>query len=208
MRGSLSWRYAALRAFVPLGVYLCFGSFSQAAELPLEPSVTSSQEAPKTPESEADASPEQATDPSDKGAQEAWKTEVDAFLADYLPPVPEAQRKVTEPESPFVFDLPPIEAIAPESEFPDADRFIKDPFTFMSPQAQALAAKDKHIGVLDDKVLNRWVLPFGLSPEQRALAIELRLREEKRTSDNRQLVKGIELYNKSLSETFEDELKK
>lgn len=120
---------------------------------------------------------------------DAWKAEIDRFLADYLPTivVENPGNSGTEVE----VELPILRV---EAEVDDAreKKVLPDRWEILSEEAKKRALAYQHLTLLETKVLNRWILWWGIRPEDYVLMIEERERVQREMDNNRDLLKTLE----------------
>jgi len=94
----------------------------------------------------------------------------------------------------LVFDLAPFtvtdgDDLAERSQV--TRELLADAWNRLSTAAKARIAAEKHLDAADRMFFNRFVLPWGISPEQRALAEEERIRRVAWRADRRRIADTI-----------------
>jgi len=162
-----------------------------ADDVGVEESAAAPAETPPSPDGEAlaDEIAKRAAEESE-GADD-WKIEVDQFLADYLPSVVIEGPALNQPGDPIEIELP---AIVVEAETDDArtEKRLPDRWEILSEEAKKEALAREHLTALETKVLNRWILWWGVCPEDYLLQREERERIQRQMDYNNDLLRTLE----------------
>jgi len=113
------------------------------------------------------------------------------FLADYLPSVVIEGPALNQPGDPIEIELP---AIVVEAETDDArmEKRLPDRWEILSEEAKKEALAREHLTALETKVLNRWILWWGVRPEDYLLQREERERIQRQMDYNNDLLRTLE----------------
>jgi hypothetical protein len=121
---------------------------------------------------------------------DSWKAEIDRFLADYLPSAVGAAEP-SKPGDPFEIELPElrVEAIFDEAR---RQRLLPDAWEILSDETKRQLLADRHLTALETKVLNRWILPWGIRPDAYLAEREERWRLERSVARNAEILRILE----------------
>ena len=95
----------------------------------------------------------------------------------------------------LVFELDPFEVTDGDdlaNRARSTRELLADAWNRLSPEARARIAAEERLDAADRKFFNRFILPWGISPEQRALAEEERMRRATWRASYRQLAEGLD----------------
>ena len=118
-----------------------------------------------------------------------WKASVDQFLADYLPTVVVANP--TDEETAMEIELPDFLV---EAEVDDArvKRQLPERWEILSQEAKKRALAYQKLTQFETQILNRWILPWGFSPQDYVLMREENERIQREMAENSSILKTLE----------------